>query len=268
MHRHGAGGGKKVLRDFGYGARCVNERGGLPHDAPDGKDHARQNTRHSRRQHQTEYRTQPPGPQAEAALPEGIRHRLQGLLGGSHNHRQNHDGQRHRARQNGVAPAQGHQKQQVAEQAIHNGGNPRQGFGGDAHRRHQPVAPAGILHQINSRAYAEGNRHKQRQGGHQHGVDQGGKEGDVCAGVFQAEKRQGEIGNSLYENISHDEQKYAPREARRQPGQAPQDQCLQLCPVHTAPLLFSTEKVRLIIRINTKSTTAVAMSASRWRSAA
>ena len=75
------------------------------------------------------------------------------------------------------------------------------------------------------------------------------------------------MGDTLYENIAHDEKQYHHRKNGAGVYRNPGDGCFCLC-THIFAFLLMTENSRFIIMMNTNSTTAVAIRASRCRSAA
>ena len=211
MHRQRAGRVKQCVGAGGdgrHGTGGVQQRGGLAHDAPGGENDAGQDARHGRGQHDGEDGAQLARAQTEAALPVGIRHCHKGLLGGAHDEGQHHDGQRAPAGQQRQPPSQPGDKEQHAEQAEHDGGDALQGLGGDAHHPHQFGAAGGVLHQPDGGEHAQRRGDDQREGGHQHGVDEGGHQRHVVGGVLPRKQAGFQVGHALHKDVPDEQHQH------------------------------------------------------------
>ena len=222
MHRQSTGGAEHRVRHLGQCAGGVDQRGGFAHDAPRCQNYAGQNAGHRAGQHHAEHRAQLTGTQTEAALAVGIRHRQQGFLGGAHNDRQHHNGQRKGARHQAVAPVQRIDKEQHTEQAVHNGRDALQRFGGDAHQAHQLAAARGVLHQPDRRKDAQRCGNDQREGGHKQCVDERRHQRNVVGGVLPREKLRLEVGDAHNQNIPDQKHQHGGGQQRCQPHKTPQ----------------------------------------------
>ena len=147
MGGKGTGGAEHAGGHGGNGAGRVDQGRGFAYNAARCQNHAGQDARHGAGQHNGEYGAQLAGPQAKAALAVRIRHCKQRFLGGAHDDRQHHDGQREGTGDQAVAPFELHDKEQHTEQTVHDGGDALQRFGGDAHHLDQLAAAFGVFHQ-------------------------------------------------------------------------------------------------------------------------
>ena len=268
--------------DLRHGAGGEDERGGLADDAADAEDDARQDARHGGGEHDAEHGAQAAGAEAERALAEGIRHAHERLLSGAHDERQDHDGERHGAGDERVAPVQPGDKEQHAEQAVHDGGDAGERFGRHADDADELVAALCVLVEVDGREQAERDGEQQRERGHLDGRDDGRYHGDVLRGVMQGEQRRGEMRDAGHEDVADEEQQHREGQdrggvdqtlfdgggnaaadalgARVVPGNGDRSGSFSC---HACFLLFRIENVRLMMRMNTNSTTPVAISASR-----
>ena len=103
---------------------------------------------------------------------EEVGHGDECLLRRAHDDGQNHDGQRERTGDHRIAPVQLGDKEQHTEQAVDDGRDALQRLGGDAHDLDELAAAAGVLHQPDGRKDAQRRRDRQREGGHQHRVEE------------------------------------------------------------------------------------------------
>ena len=190
---------------------------------------------------------------------------------------QNHHRQRHSARQQRIAPPErGHEKHH-AEQSVQDGRDARKRFGGEAHGLDDLGGTIGVFGQINRPAHAQ--RHGQQQGQERHddGIEQSGQQAHVFAVVFQRKQAGLEIGDAGDKDIADNQRERARDDQGRRPAeQACQKRTRiprrisdqQTNALHCTCLLLSAENSALISKMNTNSTTPVAMRASRCRSAA
>ena len=272
--------------DLRHRARGEDQRGGLADDAADRQNDAGQDAGHRARQHNTKHRAQTAGAQTERTLAEAVRHGHQRFLCGAHDERQDHDRQRHAARDQRIAPVQLGDKEQHAEQAVHDGRNAGERFGRNADDIDQLVAALCVLIQINRGKQAERHRDDQREQGHFDGGDDGRHHGDIVRIIGPLKQRGLEVRDAVDQNIRDQEQQRGKGDHRRAVYQAllhPRfSASVHLFGLfrsfyfgffrsgcrfgrHAFFLLLSTEKHRLISRMNTNSTTPVAISASRCR---
>ena len=66
-------------------------------------------------------------------------------------------------------------------------GMPCKGLGGDAHDLDQLAAAAGVLDQPDGGKDAQRRGDKQREGGHQHGIDERGHQRDILGVILPCE---------------------------------------------------------------------------------
>ena len=268
--------------DLRHGAGGEDERGGLADDTADAEDDARQDARHGSGEHDAEHGAQAAGAEAERAFTIGIRHAHERLLSGAHDERQDHDGEGHRACNQRVSPVELRDEEQHTEQAVHDGGDAGERFGGDADDADELVAALCVLVEVNGREQAERDGEQQRERGHFHGRDDGGQHGNVLRGVVQGKERRLQVRQTGHQNIADEEQQHREGQDCRGVDQTLEHsgRCAAADTVrarfftgngsvsdsfscHACFLLLSTEKVRLMMRIKTNSTTPVAISASR-----
>ena len=282
MHRQRAAGFHDTARDAAERTGRKDEGGRLADDAADGQNDAGEDAGHGGRQHDAEHRAQLARAEAEAALAVGVGHGDERLLGRAHDDRQYHDRQRKRARDHAVAPVQPGDEEQHTEQAVDDGRDAGKRFGGDADDADELVAALCVLIQVNCGKQAERDRNQQGEHGHFHGRDDGGQHGNVLRGVVQGKERRLQVRQTGHQNIADEEQQHGEGEGRRGVDQTLEHsgRCAAADAIrarfftgngsvsdsfscHACFLLLSTEKVRLMMRIKTNSTTPVAISASR-----
>ena len=70
---------------------------------------------------------------------------------------------RQASRKKREAPFQKRHEEEHAEQAVHDGGNAREGLGGNAHHFDELIASRGVLHEKYRRHDAKGHGDDQRQ---------------------------------------------------------------------------------------------------------
>ena len=216
------------------------------------------------------HRSQPPRAQAETALAVHIRHGEQRFLRRAHNQRQNHNRQRQRAGEHRVAETQLARKEQHAEQAVDNRGNAGKRLCRHPNQRDDFASLFRVFRQINGRRNAERNGRQQRQQRHRAGVENGGQHRLIIGGIRERKHVRIQIRHAADEHIAHQKTQRQHRNRRRQMRQQRQRQRTDMVSIssHAFFPLLSTEKHRFISRMNTNSTTPVAISASRCSPAA
>ena len=222
MHGQRAGGAEYAGGDLGDRAGRVDQRGSLAHDAARRQNDTGQNAGHGAGQHDGEHRAQLARAEAEAALAVGIGHGDERFLCRAHDDRQYHDGQRERARNHAVAPVQLGDEEQHAEQAVDDGGNPLQGLGRDAHDLDELAAAAGVLDQPDGGKDAERRGDEQRKSGHQHGIDERGRQRDILGVILPCEKLGPEVGDAHDEDVADQEHQHGGCQEGGDPHQPPQ----------------------------------------------
>ena len=222
MHGQRAGRAEYAGGDLGDRAGGVDQRGSLAHDAARRQNDTGQDTGHGAGQHDGEHRAQLAGAEAEAALAVGIGHGDERFLGGAHDDRQYHDGQRERTGDQRVAPVQLGDEEQHTEQAVDDGGDALQGLGGDAHDLDQLAAAAGVLDQPDGGKDAQRRGDEQREGGHQHGIDERGRQRDILGVILPCEKLRLEVGDTHDEDVADQEHQHGGRQEGGDPHEPPQ----------------------------------------------
>ena len=222
MHGQRAGRTEYAGGDLCNRAGRVDQRGGLAHDAACGQNNAGQNTRHGAGQHDGEHRAQLARAKAEAALAVGIGHSDERFLGGAHDDRQYHNGQRKRTGNQRVTPVQLGDEEQHTEQAVDDGGDALQRLGGDAHDLDELAAAVGVLNQPNGGKDAERRGDEQRKGSHQHGIDEGGRQRDILGVILPCEKLGLEVGDAHDEDVADQKHQHGGRQEGGDPHQPPQ----------------------------------------------
>ena len=268
-----------------HGACGKDERRGLADDAADTEDNTGQDAGTRSRQHDAEYRAQTSGTQTERAFAVGIWNRHQRFLRGTHDERQDHDGQRHRTGQQRVSPVQFGDEEQHAEQAVYDGRNAGKRLGRDADDVYQLVSAPRVLIQVHGGEQAERNREQECQRGRFNRSEDGRHHRDVLRGIIPLEQRRLEMRDARHQNIADQEQQHRKGQHSRAVHQTLEHSRrrgavhlsgLYLCAhcrfcsrdsfsCHASFLLLRTENARLMSRMNTNSTTPVAISASRCR---
>ena len=268
-----------------HGACGKDERRGLTDDAADTEDNTGQDAGTRSRQHDAEYRAQTSGAQTERAFAVGIRNRHQRFLSGTHDERQDHDCQRHRTGQQRVSPVQPGDEKQHAEQAVYDGRNAGKRLSRDADDVYQLVSALGILIQVHGSEQAERHGQQQCQRGRFNRSKDSRHHRDVLRGIIPLEQRRLEMRDARHQDIADQEQQHRKGQHSRAVHQTLEHSrrcgavhlsglCLyahcRFCSrdsfsCHASFLLLRTENARLMSRMNTNSTTPVAISASRCR---
>ena len=266
---------------------CREEkRRGLSQNSADGEDAARHHAVHAAGQDDRPDHAPLARAEAEAALAERIGHGLQGLLRRAEDGRQDHDGQRERACQHGFVHVQGDDEHQIAEQAVDDGRDAREGLCRKADDLDELIAALGILHKVDGSADAERDGQQQRQHDHEERIDDSGRHGAVVRRIMPGKQARlqvryahdEDIGNERGENGEGDHgrgrdgdalDKRHRMAAVGRAARAPGARFRTFRFFHVASAFrFTAEKHRLMIRMNTNSTTPQAMRASRCRSVA
>ena len=208
MYGQGAGGAEHTGRDLCHRACGIDQRGGLADDAARGQNDAGQNAGHGGRQHNREHRAQLARAQTKAALAVRVGHCDQRLLRRAHDDGQNHDGQRERTGDHRIAPVQLGDEEQHTEQAVDDGRDALQRLGGDAHGLDQLAAAVGVLDQPDGRKDAQRRRDRQREGRHQHRVDERGRQRDVLGVILPGEQLGLQIGDAHDQNVADEEHQH------------------------------------------------------------
>ena len=277
MHRQRAPGAHHALGPVRHGAGSIDEGRGFAHHAADSQNHACQNAAHCRGQHDVRNRAQPARAQAEAALAVAVRDGKERFLRGAQNEGQNHHRQRHSARQKRVAPPKRGYEKHHAEQPIQDGRDARERFGGEAHSLDDLGRTIGVFSQIDRPAHTQRHRQKQGQKRHDDSIEQSGQQAHVFAVVFQRKQAGLEIWDTGNKDVADDQHKRTSHDQRCRPTQQAHQKRAriprrvlehQTNPFHCTCLLLSAENSALISKMNTNSTTPVAMRASRCKSAA
>ena len=161
-------------------------------------------------------------------------------------------------------------KEQHAEQAVDNRGNAGERFRRHPHQRNDFTALFRVFRQINRRPDAKRHGRQQRQQRHRAGVEDGGEHRLVVGGIRQREHVRVQVRHAADEHIPYQKAQYQHRNRRRQMRDQRQQKRADMVFVssHAFFPLLSTEKHRFISKMNTNSTTPVAISASRCRPAA
>ncbi|MPN54597.1 hypothetical protein SDC9_202268 [bioreactor metagenome] len=124
-----------------------------------------------------------------------------------------------------------------------------------------------ILHEVDRREHTERNRDQEREQRHKNGIEQRGKQGEVLRVVFPLKELEREMRNTFYEDIANHEQQRANGNERREMNRESKEKSRDLLSFHCCFLRFVKEKRKLMIKMKIKSTTPVAINASRCRSA-
>ena len=222
MHGQRTGGAEYAGGDLGDRAGGVDQRGSLAHDAARGEDNTGQNAGHGAGQHDGEHCAQLARAEAEAALAVGVGHGDERFLCRAHDDGQYHDGQRECTGDHAVAPVQLGDEEQHTEQAIDDGRDALQRLGGDAHDLDQLAAAAGVLDQPDGGKDAQRRGDKQREGGHQHGIDERGRQRDILGVILPCEKLGLEVGDAHDEDVADQEHQHGSRQEGGDPHQPPQ----------------------------------------------
>ena len=161
-------------------------------------------------------------------------------------------------------------EKQHAEQAVDDRGDTRKRLRRHPHQRNDSAPLFGVFRQIDGRADAERHRDQQREQRHRAGVDDGGQHRLIFRRIRRREHLRPQVRHAANEHIAHQKAQHQHRHRRRQMRQQRQRQRTEMVFVspHAFFPLLSAEKHRLISRINTNSTTPVAISASRCSPAA
>ena len=117
-------------RHLRHAPQSEDQRRRFANNAAHTQNHGGEDALGSGRQYDFQNGPQFSGAQPEAALPIEVRHRLDGLLRGSDDGGQHHDGYSKHAAENRVAQIQHGAEEDGAEQAVDDGGNSRQCLGG------------------------------------------------------------------------------------------------------------------------------------------
>ena len=158
----------------------------------------------------------------------------------------------------------------------------RTDFRRQPHQLDQLVAPLGVFHRIDCCADADGHRNEQTQQRHHKRIHKGRHHGLIFRGPSPCKQLLMDMGHAGNEHIGNQEQHYSRCNDRCQMYQQklherhgmmeiahPFFLCGNLidflCLCHHPFLLFSREKQVLMMRINTNSTTPVAIRASRCK---
>ena len=286
VHRQRAAGFHDTARDAAERTGRKDKGSRLADDAADGQNDAGEDAGHGGRQHDAEHRAQLARAEAEAALAERIGHGLQGLLRRAENRRQDHDGQCERACQHGFVHVQGDDEHQVAEQAVDDGRDAREGLCRKADNLDELIAALGILHKVDGSADAERDGQQQRQHDHEERIDDSGRHGAVVRRIMPGKQARLQVRHAHDEDIGQQRDENGEGDhGRGRDGDALDKRhrmaavgCAARAPgarfrtfrfFHVASAFrFTAEKHRLMSRMNTNSTTPQAMRASRCRSVA
>ena len=177
-------------------------------------------------------------------------------------------------------------KEQHAEQAVHDGRDAGQRLSRDADQIDQLVAALGILIEVNGGEQAKRYGDDQREQGHLNRSNDRRHHGYVIRIIGPLKQRGLEVRDAVDQDVGDQEQQHRKGDDRRRVDKALLHARLGaavhlfglrlgVCrggvggfrrfARHASFLLLSTEKHRLISRMNTNSTTPVAISASRCR---
>ena len=107
-------------------------------------------------------------------------------------------------------------EEQHAEQAVDDGRDALQRLGGGTHDSYETTAARRVFHQVDGRSHAHRHRHEQREGRHQQRVHQRRHERDVRGVVLPLEQAGREVRHAVHQDVAHQEQQHRRGQQRAQ----------------------------------------------------